>query len=694
MLPGLFSFLCVLLSKTFQFRLEILTLLEILLIAAVFRWTALDWDQYRHFHPDERYITWVATTIERPSNFATALIPDQSTFNPFYWPADVKSAGIVVPQDEPRSFAYGHLPLYLGVMATRLVEAVSPVLLSRLPQEWLFTSDILNGAEQAEYFHLTAVARALTGLFDLGTIVLVYILGRRLYGTAVGLLSAAFLTFNVMHIQLAHFFIVDPYLTFFVVAAIVCWVEAIVSRNQSVATNVPNRRATFWVGAGTVFLGFAVGSKFAAVLLFLPLLITVAVLWPESWRRLLIMSGFVALTAFFLTNPFALIDFSCELLSKPVQAGPISLPELNWRSCYLENIFKQSSMVRGAAKFPFTRQYSGTIPYLYYIEMQLKWGMGPLLGLVAFVGFGGGLWLCLCPGFYWLKRAWQRKAPDWIELRHFIRGNPSVLLLAWCVPFFMITGGFYVKFMRYLQPLVPFLMIFGAALLWGLKRPLRRNLAVGVTLVSTIIYAAAFLNMYRTPHPWLVGSTWIYVNAPANSLILSERWDDSLPTSLHLNGTYRRSSEYQNEELTWLSKTGARDNEAKLSQNIELLAKADYLTLTSNRIYGVVPRLPEQYPISHQYHAHLFSGALGYEPVFVFARSPNLWGWQLRPDTFGKPNLQPPALVAAFLASPGSISLGKADESFTVYDQPLTIIFENKAHLSQDEMLELFEIDE
>lgn len=196
-------------------------LLMLILSAALgLRWTGLNWDDYQHHHPDERYISWVATTIERPSDWRTALIPDQSPFNPYYWPPDAFSKGIVVAQDKPRKFAYGHLPLYLGVAAARGAEWVGARIDPAVLTDWPLVRDVLIGRDLIEYRRLTAVARALTGLVDMGTVLLLFLLGQRLAGTAVGLLAAAFLSLNVMHIQLAHFFTVDPYLTFFVVAAI------------------------------------------------------------------------------------------------------------------------------------------------------------------------------------------------------------------------------------------------------------------------------------------------------------------------------------------------------------------------------------------------------------------------------------------------------------------------------------------
>lgn len=663
-----------------------LLLLLVLLATAVLRWSGLGWDSYLHYHPDERYISWVATTIEWPYSLATAFDPHTSSFNPYYWPADGASEGIVVPQDEPRDFAYGHVPLYLGVAATRLMEAARPLLSRVLPDSWAFTREVLNTADQIEFRHVTAVSRWLTGLFDVGTVLLVYLLGKQLFSRDVGLLAAAFLAVNVMHIQLAHFFISDPYQTFFGVAALLCLVTA-VNRVRA------GGNGRWLLGLAAASVGLAVGSKFSAILLLLPLGLAVWALWPGAWGRwLLALVGITAVT-FFLTNPFAVLDFSCEVITPRLRLGPLTMSAIDWRSCYLENITTQSDMVRGDLDAAFTRQYSGTLPFLYPVEMQLRWGMGPLLGLLAFAGFGWALWQVTPPLAGWSRRLWissvDELAARWAELRQMVQKRPLLLIFVWVVPFFVTTASFFVKFMRYLQPLTPFLMIFAAALVWR-QRPWRRWGVAAATLLLTGLYAWRFVAMYQQPHPWLTASQWIYQNVPSGALILSEQWDDSLPSSLLLDGEDRRRSEYENAELTWLTGTEALDDGIKLQQNVALLAEADYLTLTSNRIYSVVPRLPQRYPLSSQYHPLLFSGALGYELVFVTDRTPTLAGRALQSDTFGWVGLMPPTAVADYLAAKRAFDWGRADESFTVYDQPLTMIFRNTGRLTPAEMMGLF----
>src|SRR5581483_3836861 len=80
-------------------------------------------------------------------------------------------------------FAYGMLPLFI-------VKGLSLLLK-------------IDGFNELEW-----LGRATSATFDLGTVLLVFLLGRQLYGRAVGLLAAALAAFTVLQIQLAHFYTV------------------------------------------------------------------------------------------------------------------------------------------------------------------------------------------------------------------------------------------------------------------------------------------------------------------------------------------------------------------------------------------------------------------------------------------------------------------------------------------------------
>ncbi|MCP4424122.1 MAG: hypothetical protein GY803_06500 [Chloroflexi bacterium] len=497
-----------------------------------------------------------------------------------------------------------------------------------------------------------------------------------------------------MHIQLARFFAVDPYVTFFTAAAVYMMTRAVgVGKTSNVKrkadrpptnlqTRLDHRLSLANLFLASAFVGLAVGSKFAAVMLFLPLTTTI---WTRQFAarkraNLFITAVFIAILSFFVTNPFAILDLSCEVITPAVEIGPVMIPSLDWRSCYLDNIATQSAMARGDIDLPFTRQYSGTLPYLYFIEMQLKWGMGPLLGLAAFVGLGWAVWQAL--------KRWR----EGFNCELSIVNCELLIVLTWVVPYFLTTGAFYVKFMRYLQPITPFLMVFAAAMIvsWGKRWRSASKWALAVILITTAFYAIGFVNMYRQPHPWVTASQWIYANVEPGTLILSEQWDDSLPSSMWVNGVYRRRAEYPNAELTWHTGIGEKDSAEKLAANLDLLAEAEYLTLVSNRVYGVVPRLPEKYPLSSQYHQLLFDGSLGYEVVTVYGRSPQLFGLHLQPDTFSWPGQEPSSPVTDYLATMPGVVWGRADESFLAYDQPLVMIFENVEGLTAEELRRRF----
>ena len=665
------------------------SLLFILLAAGYFRLGHNGWDGYHHYHPDERFIAWVGTSIEWPASLATAFQPHQSSLNPYYWPPDATTEGVLILQAAPRRFAYGHLPLYLGVAATKLADRLAP-LREFLPADWTLTRYILNGAGQVEYYHIVAAARVLTALVDLGTVLLTFLLARWLFSTEVALLAALLLALNVLHIQLAHFFTVDPFMTFFVMLSLYFLVTAL-PRNA-----LAPRPGRAYLAA--IAFGLAVGSKFSAVYLLFPFLLyaRLAGNWRKRWTwRHLAGLLLVATASFALTNPFALLDWTCTVLSPAIDLGPLRIPALNWGSCYLENVVRQQQMVSGAADLGFTRQYSQTTPFLYYIEMQVKWGMGPLLGVTAFAGLFWalirGIWRTLARRPAWLARL-STLLPDWLQPQHVRRGE--LILLAWIIPYFLTTGLFFVKFMRYMQPLVPLLLILAAALILRPSNVIARNLLAGAVVGTTALYAIGFHNMYASPHPWDNASFWIFDHVPPGSLILDEQWDDPLPTTQRLlDGAILSRTQYEYGSLTWLTGADSGDTVNKLIINADRLADADYLIIASNRIYGVIPRISQRYPLSNQYHELLFTEQLGYELVYFDVRGPNWGGYHLWPDPFAGLGLTPPAAVDSYLRDTG-LRFGRFDESFTVYDQPLVMIWQNSERLSTEEILARFDYDE
>ncbi len=583
-------------------------LVAVLLAAAALRCYNINWDDGKLTHPDERStVAFKATTMHLPKDWSTALDPRQSTFNPFW---DLNSQSW-------RSYTYGHFPLYLLTITANLVHNLAPVAerLGASP-ETVQTLATLNGSPGFAY-----VGRFLMALADTFTVYLVYLIGCRLYGRKAGLLAAALSAFTVTQIQLAHFFAVDPISTTFTLLALYGAILMVERRTRGAA-------ALTGVGAG-----LAIACKFSALpIMAAPVVAVLIMVWrpgkdgPTDWTqavRHLLMAFVAAFLVFAITSPFVLID---------------------WGSFVKAVIEEQGAMATGRSDMPFTRQYRGTTPYLYHIEQQLRWGMGWPLGIVAFLGLG---WV--------LVRALLRRAKP-----------GELILLSWIVPYFGITGLFLAKFMRYMVPVAPLFIVMGAGMLVAGYRILDTRysrrisniqyLITGIVLLATIFWALAFVaGVYGTEHTWITASRWIYDHVPDGSVLASEHWDDDLPLGLPEPGANTGAHGYRLVELPMYED----DNASKYSLLRSRLSEADYIILSTNRLYGAIPRLPERYPMSIKYYQLLFAGQLGFEKVAEFTTYPRLGPFVFNDDA--------------------------SDESFTVYDHPKPIIFQKVRELSDAE---------
>ena len=132
------------------------------------------------------------------------------------------------------------------------------------------------------------------------------------------------------------------------------------------------------------------------------------------------------------------------------------------------------------------------------------------------------------------------------------------------------------------------------------------------------------------------------------------------------------------------------DSEQKLDWLIDDIIAADYIILSSNRLYGTIPRLEERYPIASQYYRSLFEGELGFELVKHVSVYPRLGPVTLVNDTFSDAGLPMPTSLRDCRPSPVVLNLGHADESFVVYDHPMPMVFRKVRSLSKPELRALF----
>jgi hypothetical protein len=586
-------------------RSETLVLVSILAIGAALRLYGLNWDGGHWLHPDERQIYFVTLGLGWPGSLAEALSPE-SPLNPHF-------------------FAYGSLPFYL----LKAVTAVASLLCGPWSPCALQDPDNL---------HL--IGRLLAVLFDLGTVYLTYRLVRVSWpapdhggtsswgepGRVVGLFAAAVVSLAGIHVQLAHFYTTDPLLT------------CLVMLTLNLAVDVGRGGGKWRQMALGVAFGLALATKVNAALL----LLVVFVAYGERQRAMVAqgeglnaqflailrrMAPIVALAAvvFVVVQPYALID---------------------WQT-FVEDTMRESQIAWGSLDVPYTRQYAGTLPFVYSIWQTATWGVGLPLGLIIWASFVAVL-------IHWLRRG------DWHD----------TVLLAWAAPYLVVTGLLYTRYLRYMLPLVPVLAILAVRTVAGLPRLRLWRLGVGAIALGLLLYTLVFSTLYAVPHSWIAASAWIYGNIPAGSTLAVEEWDTPLPLGIVMDGQARRSEEYN---LRTLPLYREPDDEAKWRELVAALADSDYIIVASRRLYGSIPRLPERYPLATKYYEQLFGGELGFVLDGEFTRGVGASSRLLNPRL-------PPLPAAA----PAPLH---PDESFVVYDHPRALIFRNARHLAADELL-------
>jgi hypothetical protein len=596
----------------------------ILLVAASLRFAGLNWDDNQHQHPDERHITMTAQRIHMPSGIGEYFDTARSPLSPYQQPGN--------------TYVYGTLPLFF----VRAVAEWLHGLASTLPAGGPFAELVESGRRATEYNELTLLGRGISAVADLLTVFLTFLIGRRLYGSIVGIGAALLAAFTVLQIQSAHFFTVDSPLTFLVTLAFYLAVRAAQSASLAV-----------WILLG-IAIGLATATKINALLLSTVVLTAWLLLWYRTSRTqdegrgqrrlgivdmltVLPLVGVVTMATFRIAQPYAF-------------SGP-GVFDLQPNPTWLADLETWRAYATGEVDYPPGFQWAGTPPYLWQLSNMVLWGMGPPLAIAAWMGF-------ILIGVRLLR------GPR--------RNHMDALILVWVGLNFAYWGIQFAKPMRYLLPIYPQLAICAALFLvytWEWARsdhrgriarfvPGRdpRRFAVAGTLIVvtswTVLYALAFTAIYTRPMTRVTASQWIYDNVPAGSRIWREHWDDGLP--LRLDGQ-SPDARYQMIEMPMYMD----EDETKRAYMLRRLDEADYIILASNRLHGSIPRMVQRFPMTTRYYSALFAGELGFERVATFTSRPAIAVIELNDD--------------------------HAEETFTVYDHPRVDIFKKSPRYSSDE---------
>jgi hypothetical protein len=454
-------------------------------------------------------------------------------------------------------------------------------------------------------------ARLLSATSSVATIAVLTLLARQISDRAGATAIAWLVACDVGSVQSAHFGTTESFL-------VLCF-----SVLALLATSHLVKRLSFWpfILLSSIALALGVGVKTSALAgaVMPALTIVLSSCRPTAWRTSFAVLVIMLVVAgiFFAVSPHSMLN-----------------PRL-----FLETMKFEGNIVNGSLDVFWTRQFAGSLPYVFQIA-QLPWLQGPI---VPGLGLAGASIVCIS-----IARGQRR----WISI------FPVVVFT---LLYFAYVGMWYAKFVRYLLPLVPGLYIgllvtYLAIAELGPRFRRFAHFAGGLTVLSSIGWALSFTSIYRHDDSRIAASHYLVENAGVDDMILIEPRDVGLP--LGVSGADGRKVEV----LPLMDE----DHPTLGVELAEKLANGKWIVIASQRNYGNLPRLRRKYPVVCPYYKALFAGALGFDLAVRFVNDPSLFGF--------------------------SIDTREAEETFTVFDHPTVFLFRKSSKMTATEIKSKIEL--
>jgi YYY domain-containing protein len=492
-----------------------LLLIAALAFGAYFRFSGINWSDGQPLHPDENFLTMVTSAIRPPANLGEYFDSQNSPLNPYNNNFDL--------------FVYGDLPIFI----TRYTADVLDGVCHAAPDLCLHS----NGAIMpfASYNGIQLLGRGLSALLDVFALILMFLMGRRLYGARVGALAALLGAATTLQIQQSHFYTADIFAMFFVVAAFYfilrfadtnSWFDVVASgaaTGLAIASriNVAPLLGIIAIGAGATVLRQSRTATADAR----------RVTWESAILRVMV-AVLAAAIVFRIFMPYAfdgLLKFD---------------PRWSNNMTYIRNLIGGED-----PGGPPGVQWTDRAPIVFPWINIVFWGMGVPLGLAAWLSWAWAGWQTFLAPY--LKRR-RGRLGDWLidvaQSRH-------LLIWVWVTAYFVWQGSQWVKSIRYQLPIYPFLTLMTAAALmalwdWARKSAARSAfkrtgamVAIGVVVVGAYAWAFAFTAIYRQPTTRVSSSQWIYDHVPTALTLTIDRGGETSAVQLPFPNTINYGSD-------------------------------------------------------------------------------------------------------------------------------------------------------
>jgi hypothetical protein len=631
-------------------------LIGLIAVGLYFRFSSVNWSQGTNLHPDEYGLTNTLTQLSLPTSIADYFNTRLSPISP-YQKYDLQ--GQPAENGPDNRMRWGQWPIILIRAAGELTGNTG-------------------------YDEIRLLGRRMSALADSLSLLMIFLIGRRLFNSSIGVTAAALSSLAVMQIQQSHFMTVDNFGVLF--SCLTMYAAVRIAQSKPVARSDPNaddvgasgsdytipRPAWRWYAAFGVAFGMALASRVNLLplggMLLLATFIAVADLRLRSQTDLIQIAWLAtALIAFGLL--VAAITFRLtQPMSFRARKGNTSILTVTPNTDWVESMIVARNESNGVGGGPPSEQWANRPAIIFPLMNMLVWGMGLPLGLAAWGGFFWATWRVVRQGRDWRKHA---------------------LPLVWVGGYFGYMGTRWVKSIRYFLPIYPFLCLLAA---WALIELWKRGqdkiehpspaaggrmpgivmrglsvLAFGVVMLGTFTWAYAFVKaVYFNEHTRIQASHWIYQNIPAGSVISNENWDESLPMPMDGYDPFGQLYQGVTMEVRWF------DDEHKKEMFLETLPAVDYIFVPSQRGIWSTSRIPKTYPMTIEYYRALFDGQLGFDLVAMFTAPLQIGPLQIS-DVGGTLAWGRPPTIPVFDGS-----FFGAEEAFTIYDHPPVWIFKKR----------------
>jgi hypothetical protein len=392
------------------------------------------------------------------------------------------------------------------------------------------------------------LARFLSVLLSVGTILVVFYLGKIMYNPRVGVLASLFLVFSPVHNKISHYMVPDVPMVFFLMISFLCiWFIYIKGDTK------------FYILAG-LFAGLATATKYGGQMLFLPLFLAHLFYMLENKRSIkeiffshkLILSVAFFLGGFLAGCPYSILDFTKFW------------NDFKWQSQHLLQAGHYGSSKAQPA-------------WLFYLQYGMAENIGKLSQYLVY----GGVLLGLV----------RRKRKD-------------LILIVFPLVLFVLIGSWKSMAARYLLPLTPFLVLIAAffldALLTKIASPLRKKIpqfpsrvlqnrylnwaVVALVLLPSVVKVVRFDYLLTQKDTRTLAKEWINRNLPKGSTLALESYSPPLSEDDYL---LLRRHTLGNIHLDWLAQ-----------RNVEYVIISDIM-------YARFTRFPEEFPKQASFYRSL-----------------------------------------------------------------------------------------